>query len=158
MAHPKLVALLILGFLLCSLSPAQADSYTATSIDVPGSTCTMAFGINAKGQIVGGYCDDHGVLHSFLLAEEHFSQIEIPGSTKDGALGINARGQVVGDYSDAENVSHGCVWDKGTITTINVPGAFGTSASDIPRWTPQNRPYVDGANPAIGVGAQASEL
>ena len=54
------LALLILGFLLCSLSPAQADSYTATSIDVPGSTCTMAFGINAKGQIVGGYCDDHG--------------------------------------------------------------------------------------------------
>jgi uncharacterized membrane protein len=71
------------------------------------------------------------VLHSFLLAEEHFSQIEIRGSTKDGALGINARGQVVSDYSDAENVSHGCVWDKGTITTINVPGAFGTSASDI---------------------------
>jgi hypothetical protein len=27
-----------------------------------------------------------------------------------------------------------------------------------PRWTPQNRPYVDGANPAIGGGAQASEL
>jgi hypothetical protein len=27
-----------------------------------------------------------------------------------------------------------------------------------PRWTSQNRPYVDGAKPAIGVGAQASVL
>jgi hypothetical protein len=27
-----------------------------------------------------------------------------------------------------------------------------------PRWTPQNRPYVDGANPAIGGGAQARVL
>jgi 2-methylcitrate dehydratase PrpD len=30
--------------------------------------------------------------------------------------------------------------------------------SPMPRWTPQNRPYVDGANPAIEAGTQASEL
>ncbi len=27
-----------------------------------------------------------------------------------------------------------------------------------PRWTPQNRPYVDGAKPAIGDSAQARVL
>jgi len=37
--------------------------------------------------------------------------------------------------------------------------ACGVDAQNtFPRWTPQNRPYVDGANPAIEAGAQASEL
>jgi hypothetical protein len=30
--------------------------------------------------------------------------------------------------------------------------------ASVPRWTPQNRPYVDGAKPAIGDSAQARVL
>ena len=38
-----------------------------TSIDVPGASQTLAFGINAEGQIVGYFTDPTGT-HGFLRA------------------------------------------------------------------------------------------
>jgi uncharacterized membrane protein len=46
----------------------SADNFT--SIDIPGATATLTFGINARGDVVGGYFDGHdghGV-HGFLLS------------------------------------------------------------------------------------------
>src|SRR5712692_10279459 len=43
-------------------------------------------------------------------------------------------------------------FSQGRVTVI-LPPAFFT-----PRWTLQNRPYVDGAKPAIGAGTQAGVL
>ena len=46
----------LLAVLVLSLSSvAFADSFTYSSIVVPGQTFTVAFGINNAGQIVGGY-------------------------------------------------------------------------------------------------------
>jgi probable HAF family extracellular repeat protein len=43
------------------------DRGVFTSLDVPGASATVAFGINARGQIVGAYDDtDTGVFHGFL--------------------------------------------------------------------------------------------
>ena len=44
--------------------PAQAQ-YTFTTIDVPGAYQTVAYGIDASGQIVGVYVDAGGG-HGFL--------------------------------------------------------------------------------------------
>ena len=41
--------------LYCVTSPAAADGYTFTTIDVPLATFTYASGINDAGQIVGPY-------------------------------------------------------------------------------------------------------
>jgi uncharacterized membrane protein len=38
-----------------------------TTIDVVGASFTFAFGINDRGQIVGGYGDAQGTIHGFLL-------------------------------------------------------------------------------------------
>jgi hypothetical protein len=52
--------------------------------------------------------------------------------------------------------------DKGAIQRVGEPSREGTPyrvlLPEEPRWTPQNRPYVDGAKPAIGAGAQARVL
>ena len=61
-----LCGLVSLSLLLGVAGQAKGD-YIFTTIDVPGSTGTAAFGINASGQIVGSY-SSAGVLHGFLLS------------------------------------------------------------------------------------------
>ena len=45
--------------------PADARTYTYSTIDFPSATYTHAYGINDRGQIVGGYVDGSGVARRF---------------------------------------------------------------------------------------------
>lgn len=61
----------------CDMAPCTGESLDShgflvsggrlTSIDVPGAVRTIAFGINERGDIVGGYADSAG-FHGFLLS------------------------------------------------------------------------------------------
>jgi uncharacterized membrane protein len=106
MSRQLLRVLLLLGFLLSSLSIVQAASYIFIPINVPGTAGTSTSKINAQGQIVGGYIDK-GTSHSFLLDNGVFIPITITDSTNDSALGINNRGQIVGGYVDTQGIGHG---------------------------------------------------
>jgi uncharacterized membrane protein len=72
---------------------------TFATLDVPGSTRTAAYGINASGQIVVFYVDAGGT-HGFLLDQGSYTTLDVPGSTGTYANGINASGQIVGSYYD----------------------------------------------------------
>jgi uncharacterized membrane protein len=74
--------------------------------------------INARGDIVGTYCDGEPPCsigpdgtHGFRLSGPRhvFSSIDVPGATATSALGTNDRGDIVGGYFDADNVLHGFV-------------------------------------------------
>jgi probable HAF family extracellular repeat protein len=83
--------------------------YTFTSINVPGSTSTNAFGINNTGQIVGAYTDSTGT-HGFLDTNGVFTTLPFVPT------GINNVGQIVGLSSN------GVILDtNGTITNIALP-------------------------------------
>jgi probable HAF family extracellular repeat protein len=133
MVRPYRCALLILSFLLSSLAPLQAASYTFTTIDIPSSSGTFPFGINNRGQIVGTYSDDRGT-HGFLEEGEEFLPLDVPfpDALSTQASGINNPGQIVGFYRDSSG-HHGFLYDKGVFTTIDVPfpGASSTQASGI---------------------------
>jgi len=58
----------------------------------------------------------------------------------------NANGYIIGTYTYQEPD-----YTRGLFALIK-------SLPQDPRWTLQNRPYVDGAKPAIGAGAQAGVL
>jgi uncharacterized membrane protein len=71
-------------------------------------------GINARGDIVGTYCngappclvgptDNHG----FLLRGDHLTTIDVPGANATSLTAINARGDIVGGYTDASGHTHG---------------------------------------------------
>jgi probable HAF family extracellular repeat protein len=106
---------------------------TFTPIEFPGATFTTAIGINARGQIVGGFRDAGGVIHGFLLDKGVFTQIDVdvPGATRTEPTGINARGQIVGNFTDASGARRGFLLDRGVFTPINVPGATATTAFGI---------------------------
>jgi probable HAF family extracellular repeat protein len=106
---------------------------TFTPIEVPGAMFTTAIGINARGQIVGGFRDAGGVIHGFLLDKGVFTQIDVdvPGATRTEPTGINARGQIVGNFTDASGTRRGFLLDGGVFTPIDVPGATATTVFGI---------------------------
>jgi probable HAF family extracellular repeat protein len=84
---------------------------------------TAPYGINNRGQIVGGYDTAGFAVHGFVLDRGRYTTIDVPGASRTIALRINARGQILGDYEDARGGCHGALLDKGRLTTIDVPGA-----------------------------------
>jgi probable HAF family extracellular repeat protein len=113
--------------------PGAFAAGTFTPIEVPGATFTTAIGINARGQIVGGFRDAGGIIHGFLLENGTFTQIDvdIPGATRTEPTGINAHGQIVGNFTDASGVRRGFLLDRGLYTPIDVPGATTTTVFGI---------------------------
>jgi probable HAF family extracellular repeat protein len=104
------------GFLL--------DRGEFTTIDHPDAVLeTAPYGINNRGQIVGGYDTAGFAVHGFVLDRGRYTTIDVPGASRTIALRINARGQILGDYEDARGGCHGYLLDKGRFTTIDVPGA-----------------------------------
>ena len=71
-------------------------------------------GINARGDIVGRYCDASPCRigpfgHGFVISGGVLTTIDIPGAAGNGTFGINNRREVVGGYFDAGGVLHGYV-------------------------------------------------
>ena len=114
-----------LALLGLGLGIANAQSYLYFTFDAPGSTATMASGINNSGQMVGLYQDAAG-WHSFLRSSDGvtYTTISVPGASQTNATGINNLGQVVGYYTVGTG-GHGFLRSAdGTFTTFDAPDAF----------------------------------
>lgn len=74
--------------------------------DVPGSSFTAAWDINARGDVAGIYRNGAAV-HGFLWSALQFHAIDYPGASATRVFGLNARGDMVGTYVDAGGRVHG---------------------------------------------------
>jgi uncharacterized membrane protein len=74
------------------------QSFSFDSIKVPGATSTTAWGINARGAIVGTYVDGSGRSHGFLLRRDEYTTIDKPDAAYTEARGIGPNGDIVGMY------------------------------------------------------------
>jgi probable HAF family extracellular repeat protein len=102
-------------------------TYPYRTIDPPGSTYSIAYSINAKGQIVGFYQGSNAQEHGFLDSGGTFATIDPPGSIQTIAYSINAKGQIVGWYFDSSGSGQQGFLDSGGIyTTIDPLGSVGT--------------------------------
>jgi hypothetical protein len=60
---------------------AKTKPYTFTTVDVPGASSTQAFGINARGTVVGDYIDSNtGARVGFIDDRGSFTTIDLPGA------------------------------------------------------------------------------
>jgi uncharacterized membrane protein len=98
-------------------------------VAVPGATTSFLAGINTAGQMVGGYIDASGTVHSFLDNAGVITAFDPPGSSGSEAFTISDSGQIVGSYADASGNLHGYVDNAGVFTTIDYPGAVATNAT-----------------------------
>ncbi len=76
-------------------------------------------GTNARGDIVGTYCDLPGSCfigpfptHAFLWSNGDLTTIDYPGARATAALGINEQGDIVGGYIDASGHSRGFLLNR----------------------------------------------
>src|SRR5437764_2521954 len=101
------------------------------SITVPGSTDTLAYGMNAAGQVVGSFIDQFGT-HGFLYAQGSFTNFDAPNT-------LPTRGTFARDINDAGQI---LVTGSGNFLAIAAP------ASPVP----EPRPFPS-ALVALGMGA-----
>jgi hypothetical protein len=106
------------------------------SINVAGASATRAFGINARGDIVGSYTDATGT-HGFLRSGGVVTTINYPDApghrtTSTEAWGINPRGDIIGRYTAAGIPgTRGFVLSHGTYSDISMPGHLITLPTKI---------------------------
>jgi probable HAF family extracellular repeat protein len=120
-------ALLVAGVLALGGSPAFAQGYTFTQLDVPRSTMTEPRAINDNGEVVGEATNAKAVTTGFLYnSMGHFVTFSPKGSTYTQAVGINANDHIVGMFRDGANVWHGYLYIKGKFTSLDPAGSTGT--------------------------------
>jgi hypothetical protein len=107
-------------------------------LEPPGAaTQTLAFGIDNRGRIVGGYDDAEGRSHGFLRdTSGRYRTIDVPGAYATVATRINERGQIAGDHFETkerfeQGLKRGFLLDRGRFRRIDVPGADSTEAVGI---------------------------
>jgi len=123
----KLFTFVLFGLVVSSTL--FATDYRYTKVDVPNSIATVLRGINARGDLIGGYVDAGGVGHDFLLRNGVYTNIDYPGGAGT-ARAMNARGDIVGVLDDADG-GHGFLYREGQFTKIDFPGAIATRAFGI---------------------------
>ncbi|HEY7095587.1 MAG TPA: hypothetical protein VH437_02605 [Terriglobales bacterium] len=145
---------LLLVLFSCAIGQYSNAAVVWTSIDVPGSTLTAAFKINAAGHVVGYYSDSNNRYHGFLLQSNGFTTIDFPGAVDTYAYGINDQDEIVGSYIKNGGVVHGFRMEGSNFRTIDYPGAMITQAYGV-----NNAGVVVGTvRPQTGPGPVGFEL
>lgn len=111
----------------------SVESTVQTIFDVPGSSRTLALGINEKGEIVGRYVSA-GQNHGFLRdASGNLTTVDYPGSSFSVASSINDSGAILGWYTVPTDPTarHGFVLKDGVFTSFDPPGSTFTNPLGI---------------------------
>jgi hypothetical protein len=121
------------GISTTSTAVAGSGGYTFSTIDDPnGPIANAAFGINSRGDVVGGYIDANFIIHGFQLSHGQYTTLDDPNTTfYTLPFGINASGRIVGLYIDASGVGHGFLLRGGQYSTIDPPNSVFTEALGI---------------------------
>lgn len=164
---PSFIGLALPTFLLLLPGSGIAQTYKFFPIDASCSDCgtvveTDAEGINAAGDVVGGFVDAEGKQHGYVLSRGKFMKFDVPGklANVDGFLptlvrGIDSAGDLVGDYRAPVNPDlpedsplycpykspaciKGFLYSHGKFSTVVFPGHPGAVAQRI---TPDGNIY-----------------
>ena len=84
---------------------------------------TVPFGINASGDIVGGYSSGYGS-HGFLYRARTYTTLDVPGMEYTTAYGINDLGHIIGTCQGKTAhgyKTHGFFYTNGLYATFDCP-------------------------------------
>lgn len=139
----KFFVIVLFATLLASSLVAQSK-LTFTTIKAPDGSDTFAFGINARGDVVG--IDGTG---SYLLHHHDLSQVASPSGSTITARSINARNDIAGVLQDAKG-PHGFLLRQGEFHLIDFPGASATRVRGINNGDDVVGSYLDAAGVVHG--------
>ena len=116
-------------------SSALATTYTFTTLDAPGASFSVAYGINNAGQVVGEveFSDPFQPIQRATRWDGGTAtDLGTLGGARAFAYDINNAGQVVGwSLTSGDAATHATRWDGGTATDLGtfLGGALGTSVA-----------------------------
>ena len=122
----KLLGAIASVALFGAVFPADAATYTYTTIAVPGSNYTLAEGINDAGQVVGLYENNAGLPFAFSYSNGNYTPLNFPAgyvANLSAEININNGSQITGGYGPNSGPNQGFLYSGGTYTTINPPGS-----------------------------------
>ena len=122
----RLLFAALLLFVGVTFARATGAPVALTTLDFPGAKTTLAYGINANGDVVGTYVDTNSKNHGFLLTAGLYSSIDPPGSLFTEARGINEDGDIVGDFVASDGKLHGFFLGREGFKDISVSGHLNT--------------------------------
>ncbi|MCA1636288.1 MAG: hypothetical protein LC802_22000, partial [Acidobacteria bacterium] len=121
-----------LALALTLVAPVRAQEREYSTIPTPqGTLAATAFGINARGDVVGTFVDKNSVQHGFLLRKGKFTVIDFRDAQDTVAQGTVARGispdgDIIGNYwltGDPARGSRGfLLTKKGEFKAVRYPG------------------------------------
>ena len=104
-------------------TPGQTHAYVlrhghVTTIDYPGATITLGFGISNTGDVVGPeFTNDFFSAHGYLFRHGTFTLIDVSGAQATWpTMAIDSR-RIVGAYFSPDQVFHGFVFRDEQVTT-----------------------------------------
>ncbi len=114
-----------------SVQQSAATNLTFGLIDFPRSTASNAFGINSKGDIVGGYgpMPPAGYFETtgYWLKGNTYRTLAYPGAAYSAPLGLNDKRVIIGFYDLLGDQNfRGYQYKGAEFTTIDYPGAPST--------------------------------
>src|ERR1051326_3005775 len=122
---------LLAAWMLWSLPLYAAIVGRVTTIDYPGATQTLAFGMNTAGDVVGSYIDAAGMEHGFVLRDGAFTAFDYTGAFWTEGWGSNSKGEIAGQYGLMDMTMHGFRLRNGEFTPVEVPGQPNTMPQRI---------------------------
>jgi probable HAF family extracellular repeat protein len=105
-------------------SATGSATYSYQTLDYPGSSQTIFWGINDFGELGGQYAINGGVAHAMVYRHGHFELLDPAalGTYFSAAGGPNDLGATYGGYADASGAQHGFVLRGTHLETVDFPG------------------------------------
>lgn len=150
------MALRIVLLLAASL-PAVAQTFTFTTIDIPGAERTTVSGINNAGDMVGYYSSGGPNTRGFYYnaGQAKFRKLDFPNSQTNAAYGINDAGEIVG--TDVTAIQNGYRYLNNQFRFLNF-GAAANYAAGVNTLGAVVGLYLDVCCDAHGFFFQAGQL
>ncbi len=105
------------------MHPRDAFGADINNSRLSGGSSTLAYAINAQGDILGRWVDA-GYGHAFfLIGGRTYVGFDCQGAVRTRPYGMNSKGEAVGDYQDASGVWHGFYLDMASPASWEEAGA-----------------------------------
>jgi hypothetical protein len=103
---------------------AGARAYTYRTLDYPGASLTIFWGLDDLGRMAGQYAVAGGESHAMIYANGKFKPLDPDdlGAHFSAAGGPNDAGTKYGAYADASGLQHGFTIRRGRFETVDFPG------------------------------------